>query len=174
LEPGAYQLSDVQVTSRFAKPAEYSATTKYDDYFRRRRTGIGQFVDHEEIERKQPLHTVEILEGRAGIKVTETSMHGILVIFARCNEYPPKINVYVDGHKLIPERADLVSNPLVPWGSSPKKDPVLLGIVGEMLARINPSDVEFVEIFRGPGELPAEFNDGNCGAISVWTRQGKR
>jgi hypothetical protein len=61
-----------------------------------------------------------------------------------------------------------------PWGYSTKRDPTVVGIVGEMLSRVNPSDIELVEIFRGPGELPGEFNDGNCGAISIWTRQGKR
>ena len=45
-------------------------------------------------------------------------------------------------------------------------------IVGEMLSRVNPGDVELIEIFRGPGELPPEFNDGNCGAIAIWTRSG--
>ena len=46
--------------------------------------------------------------------------------------------------------------------------------VGQMLNQVNPADIEFVEIFRGPGELPGEFNDGNCGAIAIWTRQGGR
>jgi hypothetical protein len=44
--------------------------------------------------------------------------------------------------------------------------------VGELLDRIKPSDIEMMEIFRGPSELPPEFNDGNCGAIAIWTRFG--
>jgi len=47
------------------------------------------------------------------------------------------------------------------------------GKVGKILERISPSDIEMMEIFRGPGELPGEFNNGNCGAISIWTRQGR-
>ena len=43
-------------------------------------------------------------------------------------------------------------------------------VVAQMLERIPPSDIEMMEIFRGPGELPGEFNNGNCGAISIWTR----
>ena len=43
-----------------------------------------------------------------------------------------------------------------------------------MLSRINPRDIELIEIFRGPGELPPEFNDGNCGAIMIWTKEGGR
>jgi hypothetical protein len=29
-----------------------------------------------------------------------------------------------------------------------------------------------IALFRGPSELPPEFNDGNCGAIAIWTRSG--
>ena len=83
-----------------------------------------------------------------------------VVYFSRCNENPPRINVYVDGHKLQP--------PIAP----PKAE--VRRIVGDMLSRINPGDIEMMEIFRGPGELPGEFNDGNCGAIAIWTRSGSR
>ena len=46
-------------------------------------------------------------------------------------------------------------------------------MVGTILDRIPIGDIELIEIFRGPGELPPEFNEGNCGAISVWTRQAR-
>ena len=32
LERGALQLLEIQVSARYAKPARYAATTKYDDY----------------------------------------------------------------------------------------------------------------------------------------------
>jgi len=39
LEPGVFELPEIKVTGRYAKPARYAGTTKYDDYFRRRRIG---------------------------------------------------------------------------------------------------------------------------------------
>ena len=177
LEPGSFKLPDVQVTARYAKPARFAGTSKYDDYFRRRRQGLGQFIDREEIERRPSLHTYEILEGRAGIKALPPGIDNSppLVAFARCNEYPPKINVYVDGLKLIPDNpreAMKTVSPLMLGRVS--RSPEIAGMVGEMLGRINPRDIEFMEIFRGAGELPPEFNDGNCGAIVIWTRQGSQ
>ncbi len=179
LEPGAFELPEVQVTARYAKPAQYAGTTKYDDYFMRRRIGFGEFISREDIERRQPMRSVEMLEGRAGINVSlrpPGAGQGTVVAFARCHEYPPKINVYVDGHKLIPAGAATqgvgAESPIM--GIGRRRNPEIMGAVGEMIDRINPSDIELIEIFRGPGELPGEFNDGNCGAISIWTRQGAR
>jgi hypothetical protein len=185
LQPGTFRLPDVQVTARYAKPAEYAATSKYDDFFRRRRLGLGDFLDHDEIERRSPSSTAQILEARPGIKV---SIHpagvpqGTVISFSRCNEYPPRINVYVDGRKLIPEAGtQLVANEAASSFNDSRERQAeneqtidkryrLRSMVGELLGRINPRDIEMMEIFRGPGELPAEFNDGNCGAIAIWTR----
>lgn len=105
--------------------------------------------------------------------------------FARCSEFPPKINVYVDGRRLMPEASVIRAvegGAFVPGTrrESDGGDATLAirrearAMVGSMLDRIAIGDIEMIEIFRGPGELPAEFNDGNCGAIAVWTRQGAR
>jgi len=189
LQPGAFKLPEIEVTARYAKPAKYAGTAKYDDYFRRRRIGFGEFVDREEIERRGALETTRLLEGRSGIKVlyphdevASGRWIGAIVAFARCNEFPPKINVYIDGRKLIPRTTpDMIGSKSVFMTLREPPDPAenerrreIRAIVGEMLDRINPSDIELMEIFRGPSELPAEFNDGNCGAISIWTRQGGR
>lgn len=187
LQPGVFELPEIQVTARYAKPATYAGTAKYDDYFRRRRIGFGQFISREDIERRNPLRTIEILQAQPGIR---TSIHppgaayGSVVAFARCNEYPPKINVYIDGRKLMPEVAPSTSgsteSPLAFLSRQNVSDAELMtrrrtyGSVGEMLDRIPPGDIELIEIFRGPGELPGEFNDGNCGAISIWTRWAGR
>jgi hypothetical protein len=183
LQPGVFELPEIKVTARYAKPAKYAGTAKYDDYFRRRRIGFGQFITREEIERRNPFRTIEILQGQAGIR---TSIHppggayGSVVAFARCSEYPPKINVYVDGRKLMGEASPSAESILQRMQSVSFGDEALAGqrrtmaAVGEMLERIPPGDIELIEIFRGPGELPGEFNDGNCGAISIWTRWAGR
>src|SRR5687768_15830408 len=187
LSPGAFELPEVQVTARFAKPAEYAGTTRYDDFFRRRRLGLGQFIDRSEIDRRSPTRAVEILQGRAGIRVDlrpAGASGGTIVAFSRCNEFPPKINVYVDGRRQVPEGSVLrmvEGAPAPPRGrtASGETDAAeaarreARAMVGTMLDRIAVGDIELIEIFRGPGELPPEFNEGNCGAISVWTRQAR-
>jgi hypothetical protein len=175
ITPGAFRLPELEVTSKGSKPVKYSGTSKYDDIFRRQHAGVGELISREDIARRAPMNTPEILEGRAGIRIT-SQRPGLptFIAFSRCNEYPPRINVYVDGHKLLPPRTDLTTgspSPLM-MGAQVSRDPLVRGMVGEMLNRISPNDIELVEIFRGPGELPPEFNDGNCGAIAVWTREG--
>lgn len=171
MTPGAFALPDVQVNARNAKPAQYADTRKYDDFFRRRRQGFGQFISRDDIDKRNALHTPEILEGKPGIRVDVQTGRGTMVAMARCNEYPPQINVYVDGAKQYP-----IGGQKAPRESLGRvfKDPEIAGSTGEMLNRVNPSDIEMIEIFRGPGELPPEFNDGNCAAIVIWTRQGAR
>ena len=184
LQPGVFELPEVKVTARYAKPAKYAGTAKYDDYFRRRRIGFGQFISREDIQRRNPFRTIEILQAQPGIR---TSIHppgaayGSVVAFARCHEFPPKINVYIDGRKLMPEGGGMgtesVSQQMRNDNSGDDalaKRRRAMASVGEMLDRIPPGDIELIEIFRGPGELPGEFNDGNCGAISIWTRWAGR
>jgi hypothetical protein len=134
------------------RPAKYAGTAKYDDFFRWQRQGFGDYINREEIDRKFAARTAEILQGRAGVKV---SLHPVgmtdatMVMFARCNGVPPKINVYVDGRKLTPDvRQDgdveqEVSQ--VPGRGSGSGDPGLIekamrarSVVGEMLSRVNP------------------------------------
>jgi hypothetical protein len=169
LEPGTFELPEIQVTARWAKPARYAGTTKYDDYFRRRRQGLGLFINREEIEIRNPLQTVEIFQGRPGVKTGVQPigvMGGSVLMFSRCSGIPPLVNVYVDGRKQYPD----TPAPGTAWEIATQ----LKAVAGQMVNQVNPADIEFVEIFRGPGELPPEFNDGNCGAIAIWTRQGGR
>lgn len=169
LQPGVFELPEIRVTARYAKPARYSATYKYDDYFRRRRQGIGDFIDREEIDRRAPFTTADLLSGRPGIKASASAPGtGTWIYFARCNEYPPQVNVYIDGRKVIARSIE--GGPSVLSARRAQSNP----IIGEMLERIAVQDIEMMEIFRGPSELPPEFNDGNCAAISIWTRQGDR
>jgi hypothetical protein len=169
LQPGVFELPEIRVTARYAKPARYSATFKYDDYFRRRRQGIGDFIDREEIDRRAPFTTADLLSGRPGIKASASAPGtGTWIYFARCNEYPPQVNVYIDGRKQIAR--SIAGGPSV---LSAKRVPSN-SIIGDLLETIAVQDIEMMEIFRGPSELPPEFNDGNCAAISIWTRQGDR
>jgi len=178
LQAGSVVLPDLEVTARWAKPARYAATSRYDGFFDRRRRGFGLFVDRGEIERRGSLRVAELLVGKAGVRVDlRPPGEGTIVSFARCNEFPPKINVYIDGRKQYSSENSTTgsASPLAIM-SRPVSDGELAqrerirGAVGELLERIDPGGVEMIEIFRGASELPGEFNDGNCGAIVIWTR----
>jgi hypothetical protein len=42
-----------------------------------------------------------------------------------------------------------------------------------LLESVNPSEIEAMEVYTGPGTIPGEFNTGDvCGVIAIWTRDG--
>jgi hypothetical protein len=43
----------------------------------------------------------------------------------------------------------------------------------EQLNDINPAEIEAMEIYKGPGELPVEARGKGCAAVFVWTRVSK-
>ncbi|HJR33439.1 MAG TPA: TonB-dependent receptor [Gemmatimonadales bacterium] len=178
LQQGVFELPEIKVTARNAKPAEYASTTKYDDFFRRRRQGFGLFIERSDIERRAPTRVAELLQGRAGVRVDlrmSGASGGTIVRFVRCSEFPPKINVYIDGRRQMPDgKVMMAASASGNREGDAETKREAQAVVGTMLDRIAIGDIELIEVFRGPGELPPEFNDGNCGAIAVWTRQGGR
>lgn len=178
LQQGVFELPEIKVTARNAKPAEYASTTKYDDFFRRRRQGFGLFIDRSDIERRAPTRVAELLQGRAGVRVDlrmSGANGGTIIRFARCSEFPPKINIYIDGRRQMPDgKVMMAASASGDREGEAETKREAQAMVGTMLDRIAIGDIELIEVFRGPGELPPEFNEGNCGAIAVWTRQGGR
>lgn len=43
----------------------------------------------------------------------------------------------------------------------------------EMLSRVNPSDIEMIEVYRGASEIPRVFHWDGCAVIAIWTRRNK-
>lgn len=35
---------------------------------------------------------------------------------------------------------------------------------------LTPAQVEMIEVYTGPAQMPAEFLDDSCAAIAIWTR----
>ena len=156
LEPSAVELPDIILSAPASKPLRYASTSKYDEVFTRMKLGAGSFIGRDDIDRKFAMSTLELLQGVAGVRVT-TGNPGIReanqIRFVRCPQ-PRAIGVYLDGTRLIPQSDD--DSPAV-----------------EMLSRINPADVEMIEVYRGPSEIPAVYHWDGCAVIAVWTKWNK-
>ncbi len=152
LEIGTYKLEDVEVVGRRAKPIEYAWTTKYDDFFHRRYKGLGHYLTRREFEKRHPWRTPNLLSGIAGITLRfgGPGIGQTQVIFNRCR----RVGVWIDGFPQRPPESGLDNQ----------------RAVGEMLDLIRPSQIEAIEVYSGPAELPAEFSSGVCAAIAIWTR----
>jgi hypothetical protein len=149
LDPGTVELPELSVTARSVKPIEYAWTTRYDDFFRRRQTGFGVYLTREDIDKRKPFRTPNLLVGIAGIRLRfyHSGPGGTDVEFSRC----PRVSVWIDGQK---QRFVAGTG---------------LGL-GELLERVLPSQIALMEVYRGPAEMPAEFLDDSCAAVGIWTR----
>jgi len=152
LESVPVQLSEISVVGRATKPLRYAGTTKYDEVFLRHSIGFGTLVSREEIDSRFGLHTYELLQSIPGIRIWNGPPKRIR--FARCQE-PGGISVFIDGVR------QLAANSTFGVGEEPAV---------EMLSRINPADIEMIEVYRGVSEIPGVFHWNGCAVIAVWTR----
>ena len=171
LASSGVELPEVIVTAPPSKPLRYAGTTKYDDVFHRRRIGLGNLITREMIDQRFGFSTAELLQGIPGIRYWNGPPKRLE--FARCRE-PGGITIYVDGfrHNQAGSAAAAGSNPILAIMSraipaSPRYEdyPEI-----EVLSRVSPSDLEMVEVFRGPSEIPGAFHWNGCAVIALWTR----
>lgn len=167
LLPGSQRLPDLEVQARFAKPARYAATNKFDGFFERQKLGMGTFISRDEIEQIGATHTLEILRGIPGVHVdigTPSDPTTADIRIPRCqsgNHELGKVTVWINGQRVIEPMAPMVDHVSHGVGSA---------ILAELLQRITPSTIEMVEVYRGVGDIPGEFHWEGCAAIAIWTR----
>lgn len=71
LEPAPQRLPELIVQGgRFAKPAEYALTTRYDDFFHRRRIRSGTFRTRSDPTFASALYTGDLLRMIPGVRVS--------------------------------------------------------------------------------------------------------
>jgi hypothetical protein len=154
LESVPLQLAEITVIGRATKPLRYAGTTKYDEVFQRRKLGLGTLVTREDIDRRFGVQTFELLATIPGVHIWNGPPKRIR--FARCQD-PAGISVFIDG--VLEMSSDSRSS------AGFNEEPVV-----EALSRINPSDVEMIEVYRGASEIPAVFHWDGCAVIAIWTR----
>jgi hypothetical protein len=117
--------------------------------------GVGHIFTREEIDRRQPQHLADMLRAVPGVDVVQSgsSVTGTFEVRMRNAQNmlgqtcPPA--VWVDGQRWRDVRS------------------AFTGIFG--------IELEVVEVYNGPSEVPGEFLDSSasCGAVIVWTRRGR-
>lgn len=117
--------------------------------------GVGYIMIREEIEQRQPRNLGEALRAAPGVNVVQSgsAVSGRFVVRMRNAQTmlgqtcPPA--VWVDGIK---------------WRDA-----------SSAYTEIQGFDLEVLEIYNGPSQVPGEFLDSSasCGVIIVWTRRGR-
>lgn len=180
-DPTPQPLPELTVTTKANRPAKYAGLTRYDDFFRRRNLGIGTFRTRAEIDSSGAHDITSVLQRIPGVSVSSTgNPHGATEIrfrIARCPGQPPNIAFYVDGHRmaLFTQRgANQGSELSTLFRPPPRKDVSSCEDcvkIAEAFASIPFREIELVEFYRGPGQIPPELDRGDaCAALVVWTR----
>jgi len=143
------QLDTVQLQASLAygKPARYRHTGKFDDFYERRAKRPGSFFTREDIERSGRARVSELISSSTGItlayRVTPKGMEPHLRV-ARCTA----------------------------TGGTTRVVPLAVYINGQRIGDgINlTSDIETLEVYRGPTQLPLEAMGDACAAVFITTR----
>ncbi|MDQ6830580.1 MAG: carboxypeptidase regulatory-like domain-containing protein [Gemmatimonadota bacterium] len=121
-------------------------------FLERRKSGFGNFLTHEEIEKYQPLSFCDVLHRVPGVSVSyggggmsagslggcSIMMRGTETIMGSCSP-----TFFLDGARMI-------------------------GGASDMEMAVRPEEIAGVEVYKGAATTPAEFT-GGCGAVVVWT-----
>ena len=114
---------------------------------RRVATGHGRFITRDQILQRNPLKIMDMIRFEPGVRSDCRGFVCQLRLNRDQQSCPPAI--FVDGQQT----------------------------AIQVLDNTPPNDIEGVEIYRGPTEVPPEINNetARCGgAISIWTRRGQR
>lgn len=112
---------------------------------RRMKSGFGEFITREEIEKRQPQHTSDLLRTVPGVNVGPVQ-YGRAPVRMRSAGRTCSPVIFLDG---------VLSRNFV-------------------LDDLSPDAIEGIEVYRRGSETPPQFNTGSsrCGTLVVWTRTG--
>ncbi len=149
-------------------PERYGANSRMSTFYERRARGRGQFFAREQLDLVPNQRFYQFLSTTRGAKVRLEADGTVSATFARCSgpstlqtgvglmgiargssaQATPTAIVFLDGHKMGKETSRT------------------------LLGELRIEDVEAVEVYNGPAELPLEAMGDACAAIFVWTRFG--
>jgi hypothetical protein len=161
-----------------ATSSEY-LSAKYLDFFRRRQVGIGTFRTRASMDSMGASDVVGLLRQIPGVTVTATfNPYGqpeTRFRIARCPGQPPNLAVYINGLRVTVFGKDS-ENKGSELSSLFRQHPPSsvcddCARLAEVLASVPFSQIEFIEFYRGPGQIPADLDRGDsCAALVIWTR----
>ena len=134
--------SNAQKLPAVSVRVEPSMDPRFADFERRRRTGRGQYLGRKEIENSNATSLQDAVRGMRGVTL---DCGGALMCAVRMARAPAQCppNFIVDGR---------IDNSFGP--------------------RTSVRDIEAIEVYTGPSELPGEYAgvENGCGAVIIWTR----
>jgi len=145
--------AEVALTSRatYLDTVRVTAQRVFDrdvnGFQRRRRTGLGDFFTREDIDRRNPAVTTDLLVGMTSLQVQRTGLDTRIFMRGTSGGVCRPV-LYLDGVRFAAEEADL-----------------------DLLTL--PDELEGIEVYSRSLQTPGMFADlgGGCGTIVIWTRR---
>jgi hypothetical protein len=153
MSAAAVLIDPVTVVAR-PRPEENSALRNVG-FYDRQRMGLGNFLDRETIQ--QSTHLSHALSRIPGTQVAGRTPATQRIYFSRAQQ-------------LSPGRPGSICYPIV------YLDGIRLGADENINAIIASRQVEAIEVYRSPAEIPVEFKGpaAACGVILIWSRAARR
>ncbi|MFL5385973.1 MAG: carboxypeptidase regulatory-like domain-containing protein [Longimicrobiaceae bacterium] len=174
LSAEAIAIEPLRVTAR-AEPPRRRALEQ-NGFYDRERQGVGKYLRREDFENRGNTNLAQVL----------SRVQGTAIYYSGSSQY-----IYFP-RSGSPDAARLSASPRPPekgTGAAPAKwgppnnaclprlfvDGVRVSYdaQSDINSVVDPDQVEAIEVFRGPSEIPVQYNDNNsqCGVILIWTRK---
>ncbi|MFL5385975.1 MAG: carboxypeptidase regulatory-like domain-containing protein [Longimicrobiaceae bacterium] len=167
LSAEAIAIEPLRVTARVQPPRRRSL--ELNGFYDRERQGIGKYLRREDFENRASQNLAQVL----------SRVQGTSILYAGPNQY---IYFPRNGVPSLGRQASTSGRAPRKWGAPSNSCLPRLFLDGvrvaydaqsDINAVVAPEQVEAIEVFRGPSEIPAQYNDNNsqCGVILIWTRK---
>lgn len=144
------------------------ASAAMDGFERRRSAALGgTFLSRDQIARHAGASMIDLLRVVPGIKISGRIGYGAYIVSNRTG-CPPA--VYLDAAPVFrPDGRSALGGP-----GSPREGIITESGALEALALVHPLELEGIEVYVGPSQVPAIFggSTAQCGVIALWTRRG--
>lgn len=144
LDSGSVRADAAQQLPGMAVAAPAPPAPRYVDFERRRLNGRGQYLVKEDLEKAGYASLQDAMRGLRGVNVECGGGSGCMIRMARA---PMRCSP----EYIVDERTDNTFGPTTPI-----------------------RDIEGIEVYTGPSDVPGEFagRSAGCGVVVVWTRSG--
>lgn len=132
---------------------------RFEDVYRRMSTAHGTFFTREDIELLNPPDVQGLLMrvptmrvNVQGIQFAKCDAGGAFALVRGGGRENTGVQIYIDGYR--------VTGRGVHGGADQR----------EVLSRVNPSQIQAIEVYSGTSRIPGEFLEDACAVIAIWTR----
>ena len=165
-----YELNNIQLATEAVPVAAVPVKAESrvpalerNGFYARKRAGLGHYIDRAAIEKRAPRITTDLFAGVSGVRLQPKTGGGFYILLRggvtnRLREGTCTPIVFLDGVPVNYAPTPGAANNVTPYDFDV----------------LHPDDVEAIEIYRSPAEVPPQYGgaEAGCGVILLWRRVG--